>query len=543
MNPILHLWQRQSPSRQRASLFVSGAVLLSAGILIVSFWRAASSETDQFSRIPLTEVLRGPLAINAVESGTVRPRRQIVLKNETEDPAAILFIVPEGQRVKAGELLIELDVTQLENDVVERRIRVQNDEADLIHAQENLKVVENQCEADLEQAELDYQFAQQDLQKYLEGEYPKLVKEAEAKITLAEEELIRAQEDLRWSKVLREQEFISQSELEQDELAAKKGQLNLELARADLELLKEYTYPRQVDQLNSDVKQTQMALERTQRLARANLAQAKAQLSAREAELAEEQSRLQRLEIQLSKAKIHAPIDGLVLYATSVREDWRRDAEPIAVGTIVREREEIIYLPTDAEFSVDIKITEVDLAKIKPGLPARVLVDAIPDRTLSGTVTEIAQLPDSQSRFLNPNLKLYETVIELSNTDAPLRNGMSCRVEITVDHYPDALFVPIQTVTRVAGQPVVYVADASGVVKPREVTIGLDNSRFIHITGGLEQGERILLAPPLTSSTRETTPAESDEPPNDRPEPAPADEPEPEDPPEDAPDLDDPGET
>jgi multidrug efflux pump subunit AcrA (membrane-fusion protein) len=80
---------------------------------------------------------------------------------------------------------------------------------------------------------------------------------------------------------------------------------------------------------------------------------------------------------------------------------------------------------------------------------------------------------------------------------------MSCRVEIMVDHYPDALFVPIQSVTRMAGQPVVYVADASGVVAPREITIGLDNSRFIHVKSGLDQGERILLAPPLTSSNRD----------------------------------------
>jgi multidrug efflux pump subunit AcrA (membrane-fusion protein) len=126
-------------------------------------------------------------------------------------------------------------------------------------------------------------------------------------------------------------------------------------------------------------------------------------------------------------------------------------------------------------------------------------------------------------------LKLYETVIELAQTDALLRNGMSCRVEIMVDHYPDALFVPIQTVTRIAGQPVVYVAEASGVVTPREIAIGLDNSRFIHVKSGLEQGERILLAPPLTSSTQDRhasepsdeEPAEAELPPAEEAEPEP----------------------
>lgn len=508
---LTSLWQRQPRSRQRALLVFAGLVVLALGATAFSAWSNGGAHRDSLAGIPVTEVRRGPLAIKAVESGTIRPRRQIVLKNETEDPAAILFIVPEGKRVSAGELLVELDVAQLENDVVERRIRVQNDEADLIHAEENLKVVENQSEADFEQARLDYQFAQQDLQKYLEGEYPRQLKEAETRITLAQEELLRANEDVRWSRVLFEQKYLAQAELEQDELAAKKAQLNLELATADVELLKKYTHPRQVDQLESDVRQAEMALERTQRLARANLAQANAQLSARQAELIEEKTRLERLESQLTKANIYAPIDGLVLYATSVQDNWRRNDEPIEVGTTIRARDEIIYLPTDSEYNVDVKITEVDLGKIKPDLPVNIIVDAIPDRVLQGTVTQIAQLPDSQSRYLNPNLKLYETVIELEPSDVPLRNGMSCQVEILVDHYPDALYVPIQTVTRIAGQPVVYVADASGVVTPREISIGLDNSRFIHVQDGLTQGERILLAPPLTSSTEDQSdPAEEE---------------------------------
>jgi HlyD family secretion protein len=418
-NRLTSLWQRQPRSRQRAFLVLAGLILLALGATAFSAWSNGGAQRDSLAGIPVTEVQRGPLAIKAVESGNIRPRRQIVLKNETEDPAAILFIVPEGKRVTEGELLVELDVAQLENDVVERRIRVQNNEADLIHAEENLKVVENQSEADFEQARLDYQFAQQDLQKYLEGEYPRQLKEAETRITLAQEELLRANEDVRWSRVLFEQKYLAQAELEQDELAAKKAELNLELAQADLELLRKYTYPRQVDQLESDVRQAEMALERTQRLARANLAQANAQLSARQAELIEEKARLQRLESQLVKSKIHAPIDGLVLYATSVRNNWRRDDEPIEVGTTIRARDEIIYLPTDAEFNVDIKITEVDLGKIKPNLPVNVIVDAIPDRVLQGTVKQIAQLPDSQSRYLNPNLKLYETVIELEPIRCP----------------------------------------------------------------------------------------------------------------------------
>jgi hypothetical protein len=68
------------------------------------------------------------------------------------------------------------------------------------------------------------------------------------------------------------------------------------------------------------------------------------------------------------------------------------------------------------------------------------------------------------------------------------------------------------------------------VVTPREIAIGLDNSRFIHVKRGLDQGERILLAPPLTSSTpdqpepnpAEPVPPETEVTPAVDPQPAPA---------------------
>jgi HlyD family secretion protein len=74
---------------------------------------------------------------------------------------------------------------------------------------------------------------------------------------------------------------------------------------------------------------------------------------------------------------------------------------------------------------------------------------------------------------------------------------MSCRVEILVEQYEDVLFVPIQAVTKVDGQSVVYVADgARSQIRPVET--GLDNNRMVHVLSGLAAGEKILLNPPLT---------------------------------------------
>ena len=76
---------------------------------------------------------------------------------------------------------------------------------------------------------------------------------------------------------------------------------------------------------------------------------------------------------------------------------------------------------------------------------------------------------------------------------------MSCRAEIILNRYQDALFIPLQAVTRVEGQTVVYLP-SSREPEMRPVTIGLDNNRVVHILDGLQEGELVLLNPPLADS-------------------------------------------
>jgi hypothetical protein len=115
---------------------------------------------------------------------------------------------------------------------------------------------------------------------------------------------------------------------------------------------------------------------------------------------------------------------------------------------------------------------------------------------LTGHITRIARLPNSRSRWLNPNLKVYDGVIELDPTDVNLRNGMSCKVEIIIQELADATYLPIQCVVQRDRSPAVYVF-RDGSPEPVPVELGLDNRRFIHIRSGLEAGQRVLLNPPL----------------------------------------------
>jgi len=182
--------------------------------------------------------------------------------------------------VKAGELLAQLDASNLQDGKVDQEIRVQNADAAAVSSRENLEVIRNQAQSDIDKAELDLKFAGEDLKNYKEGDYPNQVKEHEASVNLAQEELQRAQDTLHWSTILYQEKYLSESELKADQLAVNKSQLDLELAQSRLQLLKDYTYTRTLDERESDVKQAQMALERTKRKSAADVVQAEANAKA-----------------------------------------------------------------------------------------------------------------------------------------------------------------------------------------------------------------------------------------------------------------------
>ncbi len=446
--------------------------------------------------VPTFIVRKGPMTISVIESGAIRARHQAIIKSEVEGKTTILFLEKEGALVRSGDLLIELDASRLQDALVDQQIIVQNAEAALIHSQESLEVTRNQAQSDVEKAKLKLQFAAEDLKNYREGEFPKQLKEAKSRISVAREELRRVEDRLGWSRVLFVEKYISQMELQADELAAQKVGLELELASDNRDLLQNFTYTRRLVELQSDLDQSRMAQDRGRRKAAADVIQDEAELRARESQHLRETGKLKKIKRQIEKTRILAPMDGMVVYATSTWANWRGNVEPLDEGQEVRERQELIYLPAAGAMIAEVKVHESSLTKVKVGLPVRVSVDALPGRSFRGRVNFIAPLPDAASLWLNPDLKLYNTEVYLDGESGELRTGMSCRAEILLTQLEEAVYVPVQAVTKVAGQARVYVVEGDR-VETRAVKIGLDNNRFITIQNGLQAGEEVLLAPPF----------------------------------------------
>ncbi|MDP8244883.1 MAG: HlyD family efflux transporter periplasmic adaptor subunit [Candidatus Hinthialibacter antarcticus] len=485
----------QVKSNKAGILIVLAVLCVAAGFGYTSMQSNGSINPDLIN-VPVFQVKQGPLKISVVESGTIRPRDEVILRNDTDDDTTIVSIIAEGAEVKKGDLIAVLDASAKEERLVAQQLDLQNDEAELISSRENLDIVRNQAQSDIEKAELLFKFSKQDLKKYLKGEYPKQIKEAEVAITLASQEYALAKDDLKWSEVLFKKKYLAESELQQDELSAKRAELDLDLAREDFELLKNYTHIRQLDQLNSDVKQNEMESERTKSRASANIVEASARYFWRQERVQRQSRYVRELETEIKAAKIYAPIDGLALYASSVIEDWEDDEDRIRVGALVDEEREIIFLTAAKDYNIDILIQETDLNKIKQGQPAKITVDALPGANFVGVVNKVSHLPNQRQQYLNPNLKVYSTDIEIQGESESLRNGMSCMVEIVVEEYENAVYAPIQAVVKVNGVSTVFVRN-DNTVEARPVTIGLDNNSMVHIKEGLSEGEYVLLKPPL----------------------------------------------
>ena len=125
-----------------------------------------------------------------------------------------------------------------------------------------------------------------------------------------------------------------------------------------------------------------------------------------------------------------------------------------------------------------------------------------PTRCWTARSRKVGVLPDSQNRWMNPDMKVYLTTITINGTNDWLKPGMSAKVEILANCLSNVVYVPVQAVSPLEGKQVCYVANGR---KPecRTVEVGEFNDEFIEIKNGLKEGERVLLRAVETPDARE----------------------------------------
>ncbi len=496
--------------RASRTLRASIAVVLLTGL----WWYAARDKRAlPEAQYVLHTVSRVDLPITVVERGRLESQQVIELKCEVETMPGqrgvrIVYIVPNGSKVKAGQLLVEFDSAPIEEALDRAYVDYERAKARKLQADAAYENMEIQAQIALELAKLTLEKAQMRLRQFEDkegGTFAIDLQEAELRVQEARNKLVEAQARLLLEKtklegirMLYRLGYRGKGDLDQatfQYLQAEDGLVratnSLRTAEAALRKLKQYDYPLQKLELTTDVENARRKLEQVRKQNAADLARLKADRDAAARELAKMEERLKKYRRLLEKCKIYSPCDGVAVYSRE-RTPWGRY---VGEGELVHERMTVITIPDLTHMQVDVDIHEAVLDQVQPGQPCTITVDAVPDRVFKGTVKSVATMPSRDRRWYARDVNKYETIVTIDEEVSGLNPGMTASVEILVDKIEDTIAVPIQAVLEVDDQAWCFVVDAQGRIERRKVELGADNDKLVQILSGLEEGEQIVLNP------------------------------------------------
>lgn len=329
-----------------------------------------------------------------------------------------------------------------------------------------------------------------------DGEAKQKLRKLEDDLQVAQKELGQTRTALEGTHRLFEKGFVPKTEVTRDEISYESSRLKVQTAETARALYLKYEFNKSAEEALSKYVDALREQDKARRVAISRLAQARARLNSAKGQFEVQSRQRKDLQEQLEKCTLVAKKSGLVVYGSG-RDDgvYYGGEERVREGATVRERQAIITIPDMTQMAVNVKIHESYIKKVKKGLKARITVDAFPDEVLTGEITRVAVLPDSQNRWMSPDLKVYVTTIAIDGTHDWVKPGMSAKVEILVNKLADVVYIPVQAVLPDNGKQICYVA---GGFKPerREIQIGEFTDEFIEVKSGLREGEKVLLRMP-----------------------------------------------
>ena len=447
---------------------------------------------------PRYEVRRGDLRIILSVTGTFTAEESVPVIARIRGSARIVWLVDEGTEVKKEQVLVELDKTDVENQIEQLEGQVVTAEANLVAAQADQEITRLESESKILDAQLAVEMAALEIKKFNEGAKPKEARDAQIKIGQAKVKLIRAKAvDARMPDMLK-QGFVTKEEVEQSRLDVQTAENEQGTTLLEDEILTKYTHPMQLKKLLGEKRRAEAELARYEQEARRRKARATATTSQREQELRRAQDQLKDAKERLANMTIRAEGDGIVVYGSGYGH-WRYEPEPLKVGSTAHQNQVLMRLPNLNTMQVLVEVHEADIKKVradpKNPQPAIVMTDAMPDKRFDGYVKKVETL--AQSRWYKQSVKFFLTTIGLKKQITDVRPGTTATVEIFIAGRSNVLYVPVQYVQTLRGKNYCYVGDDG---ERRRVVVGASNNTFIEIKEGLEEGEEVVLIKPEASS-------------------------------------------
>lgn len=238
--------------------------------------------------------------------------------------------------------------------------------------------------------------------------------------------------------------------------------------------------------------------------ARTTLDSARANVSAIEQRIQQARSNVAAARDTLSKTTMTAPMAGIIT-ALPVEE-----GEVAVIGTMNNPGTKLLTIADMSVVEAVMEVDETDVPNVKVGQRATVTIDAYPNKTYEGTVTEVGSSPMTASAATGGDAINFEVKIQLTNPPAGVRPGFSASADIITGTRDKAVAIPLQALV-VREKPTPKGAKAAKPAKATEeegvylhkdgkasfvtVVTGLTGDSNIEIVKGVKEGDEIVTGP------------------------------------------------
>ncbi len=201
---------------------------------------------------------------------------------------------------------------------------------------------------------------------------------------------------------------------------------------------------------------------------------------------------LQRSEANLRKMTLRAPIDGIVVLATTVRNG---EFGQYREGDEVRNGAPLMYIVDPSSMVLNASANQVDAHKLRMGMKARIRLDAYPDIRVDGRVDGIGAMSKS-STFRAAHVGVIPVRLRLEQMDQRIIPDLTASADLLLAQETNALVLPRGAVFEQGGSNFVFLRRPEGWTR-RQVDLGVSSFTTVAVRSGLREGDVVALEKPM----------------------------------------------
>lgn len=407
---------------------------------------------------PTYRVERGEVVKKLLFTGRIAPVVERELFFRTSGRVRHVY-VKRGDFVKAGQVLADLEIDDLERELASAQLELER-------AQVRLQAAENELANAIKRAQVNLEIARLQLEAIKARDPSPRKMQVEADLQRAELELRQAQEAYNAIASRADAGMLPQA------IALQNATLNYQQAKAayDLAMQDVANHQYEVAIQERQVQLAQLALEELNRGVDPLLKN-----DVQRAQLA-----VQKLEAAIADAQIIAPFDGQVL---SISLSEGRPVEAFRPVVTVAD-------PTQLEVSADLVSTQ--LQELAEGMPATVVLVSRPGKEIKGTIRRLPYpYGTGGSSQVEEEDKSTRIALEASAAESGFEMGDLARVTVLLERKENVLWLPPQAIRTFEGRKFVVIQDGEA-QRRVDVKVGIEGEDRVEIQEGLTEGQIVI---------------------------------------------------